>query len=109
MPDIIPVIVVAILASLPGIYATFQNRHLRGADVASKITEAAAGLLDDLREQIIHLRNRMREQEHQITVLHETAMMAMVRIETLERENTELKRANHELRRKLDELRREAL
>lgn len=109
MPDIIPVIIVAVLASLPGIYATYQNRRLRDADVASKITEAAAGLLDDMREQIIYLRNQAKEQGQQIAILNETAMKAINRIEILERENAELKQANRRLLRKLDELRCETI
>ncbi len=100
MPDIVPVIVVAILAALPGIYATYQGKKSQDADAASKIAEAASKLLDDLREQVIFLGNRVKEQDLQIAIVHETLTKAMARIDILEQENQMLRTANVALRRK---------
>jgi len=95
-----PALVIAILAFMSGIYATYQSRKVRDADAASKIAGAASVLLDDLREQVISLGNRVKEQDHQIGIVHETLTKAMKRIDMLERENTMLKDANIELRKK---------
>ena len=95
-----PSLVIAVLAFLSAVYATVQGRKLRDADAASKIAEAASKLLDDLREQVIYLGNRVKEQDHQIGILHQTLTKAMGRIDILEMENTTLKAANVELRRK---------
>jgi len=107
MPDWISLLVVAIIAAIPGVYAIIAGRKVNEATAASKITEAAAKLIDDFRNQVVALQRHASDQALQIAKLSETLSTAMYRIRELEFENEQLKSANRELREKLDALREE--
>lgn len=74
MPEWVILLLPALMAALPGLYATWRQRNLVNAEATQKVAEAAVGLLDDFREQIRELRQRTQEWEIERQILHETLM-----------------------------------
>ena len=77
-------LLVALAAALPGLYAAWQQRKKLDADATAKIAEAALGLLDDLREENLRLREEKRNWVIERQTLHETLMTCMAKVRMLE-------------------------
>lgn len=91
-------VAVALISALPGVLALLAQRKKAEADAAASLTMAAAQLIDDLREEVECLRNKIAaleaqncSQQERLTVLQETLDQAMHRIRELELENTRLR------------------
>lgn len=91
MPEWVIPVVVALVAALPGLYATWQQRGATDAEATDKIADAAVGLLDDFREENKALRQRAVDLEVEKQTLYETLMTYMGQNRLLEAENQRLK------------------
>lgn len=67
--DIVPPIIVAIVAATPGIYAIWRGRQKDRADVAKIITEAAGELMEEYKEQLESLKVLVAQQQEEIRCL----------------------------------------
>lgn len=67
--DIIPPIIVAIIAATPGIYAIWRGRQKERADAAKVITEAASELVREYKEQLDSLERLVAKQQEEIRCL----------------------------------------
>lgn len=110
--DAADIIVPLIVGCLPALVtylltrrkAQIEPEKLR-ADAAAALTTAASEFIDDLRQEITVLRERVevleaqnREQMQQIVALREALRLAEERIAELEKENRELRAENQTLR-----------
>lgn len=68
-------LLIAIIASAPGIIALFIGKRKEKADIASTITHAASELVDDLRQEVAILRTRIDKYEKDIVELHCTVTL----------------------------------
>ena len=106
MPDWVTVLiaVVGALGGSSGIAALLSQRKQVEANAAARLTEAASGLVDDLREEIRFLRRQadvasaqLKHQQDELRTLQETLDHAVARLSELEMENRQLKRRVSEL------------
>lgn len=67
--DILPQIIVAIVAASPGIYAIWRGRQKEKADVAKVITEAAGDLVTEYKEKLESLEHLLAKQQEEIRCL----------------------------------------
>lgn len=102
--DILPPIIVAIVAASPGIYAIWRGRQKERADVAKIITEAAGDLVKEYKERLDSLERLVIQQQEEIRCLesqvaNQTEKVAkqsvdiekqQERIEALEKERLEI-------------------
>jgi uncharacterized protein HemX len=84
--DILPQIILAIVAASPGIYAIWRGRHKEKADVAKIITEAAGTLVEEYKEKLESLERLVAQQQEEIRCLESTAKEQASRIDALEKE-----------------------
>lgn len=95
--DIIPPLIVAIVAASPGIYAIWRGRQKEKADVAKIITEAAGQLVTEYKEKLDSLERLIAKQQEEIRCLEfqvgkQTEQIGdqKERIEALEKERLEI-------------------
>jgi len=79
-------LLVALAAALPGLYAAWRQRNLTDANATARIAETAIGLLDDLREENVQLKNERRNWYIERQTLHETLMSCMAKCRMMEAE-----------------------
>lgn len=77
-------LLVAVIASAPGIIALFIGKRKEKADIASTITLAASELIDDLRQEVAILRTRIEKYETDIDELRCTVVLQAKQIVTLQ-------------------------
>lgn len=76
-------LLIAIIASAPGIIALFIGKRKEKADIASTITHAASELVDDLRQEVAILRARAEKYEQDNVELHCTVTLQAKQIVAL--------------------------
>jgi len=86
MLDWMPTVIVALVAALPGLYAAWQQRKKLDAEATAQIAQTAIGLLDDLREDNLRLREERRNWQIEQQTMHETLMTYIAKIRMLEAE-----------------------
>lgn len=67
--DIIPPIIMALIAASPGVYAIWRGRQKEKADVAKIITEAAGDLITEYKEKLDSLERLVAKQQEEIRCL----------------------------------------